>query len=400
MSQGSSKNVESSGAVEITDEQTLDGEFETSTADESVFKVSESGNLTLDGAEVYKKGGDSSNTGNSEFYGVNAGILTTSGSTTTIKNSIITTDAKGSNAVFATGEDAKVYVSDTTITTTGESSSRGLDATYGGYIEADNVTITTQGGSCATLATDRGEGTVIARNSKLTTNGSGSPVIYSTGEITLEDSEGIAKGAQIAVVEGKNIATITNSNVTASGKGNRNDIDKCGIMIYQSMSGDASEGVGTLNATNSTLEIDEDSDYYKTAPFFFITNTDAIINLENNTIKYGSNILVSIKGTDEWGKSGNNGGNVTLNATNQKLIGNIVADNLSTIEINLAENSFLEGTINGENTAKEVTLKLDKSSKLVLTGDCYISSFEDADSSYSNIDFNGYTLYVNGEAIN
>lgn len=85
--------------------------------------------------------------------------------------------------MFSTGTDSKIYISDSKITTTGSGSARGLDATYGGYIEADNVTITTQGGSCATLATDRGEGTVIARNSTLETNGSGSPVIYSTGDI-------------------------------------------------------------------------------------------------------------------------------------------------------------------------------------------------------------------------
>lgn len=32
--------------------------------------------------------------------------------------------------------------------------------------------------------------------------------------------------------------------------------------------------------------------------------------------------------------------------------------------------------------------------------DSYVTSFTDADSSYSNINFNGYKLYVNGTAIN
>ena len=395
----SSSSAESTGATEVTDEQTLTGEYETENEDESVIKVSDGGNLTIEDATISKTGGDSSNTENSEFYGVNAGILTTENSTTTIKNATISTNAKGSNAVFATGENAKVYISDSEITTTGESSSRGLDATYGGYIEANNVTISTQGGSCATLATDRGEGTVIAKNSKLSTAGSGSPVIYSTGDITLEDSEGTATGAQITVVEGKNSATIKNSKVTASGKGNRNDVDNCAVMIYQSMSGDAGEGTGTFSATSSTLEIDEDSSYYKTAPFFFITNTDAVINLENCELKYGSNILISSKGTSEWGNSGSNGGNVTLNAKNQNLSGDIEIDELGTSEINLTDGSVLEGTINGENTAKEINLKLDSSSKLVLTGDSYVTSLDDEDESYSNIDFNGYTLYVDGEAV-
>ena len=141
----SSSSAESTGATEVTDEQTLTGEYETGNEDESVIKVSDGGNLTLEDATISKTGGDSSNTENSEFYGVNAGILTTENSTTTIKNATISTNAKGSNAVFATGENAEVYISDSEITTTGESSSRGLDATYGGYIEADNVTISTLG---------------------------------------------------------------------------------------------------------------------------------------------------------------------------------------------------------------------------------------------------------------
>lgn len=39
-------------------------------------------------------------------------------------------------------------------------------------------------------------------------------------------------------------------------------------------------------------------------------------------------------------------------------------------------------------------------SKIKLTGDSYITSLEDDDTTYNNIDFNGYKLYVNGVAIN
>ena len=277
-----STSVTKSGETEVngTDE-TLTASYTTSESDKSVILVENGGNLTLDSAEVSKTGGDSSNTENSEFYGVNAGILVTENSTATIKNATIATNAKGSNAVFSTGTDSKIYISDSTITTTGSSSSRGLDATYGGYIEADNVKITTQGGSCATLATDRGEGTVIAKNSKLETNGSGSPVIYSTGEISITNTEWTANGSQMVVIEGKNTATVTNSTLTASAQGNRGDTDQAGIMIYQSMSGDAGEGTGTFTAKNSSLSVQSGSKYYKTAPMFFITNTDAVINLNS-----------------------------------------------------------------------------------------------------------------------
>ena len=55
---------------------------------------------------------------------------------------------------------------------------------------------------------------------------------------------------------------------------------------------------------------------------------------------------------------------------------------------------------NNDQSAKSVKLTLDTSSKITLTGDTYVSSLEDADSTYSNINFNGYKLYVNGKALN
>lgn len=86
--------------------------------------------------------------------------------------------------------------------------------------------------------------------------------------------------------------------------------------------------------------------------------------------------------------------------TNQEADGDIVIDSISTLTMNLKEKSLFNGKINSENNAKSIKLVLDKKSKIKLTGDSYISSLEDEDSSYDNIDFNGYKLYVNGTAIN
>ena len=380
--------------------KTLSGSYTSKKSDQSVVLVKNSGTLTLNNAVLNKLSGDSSNTENSEFYGINAGLLVTTKSTANVTNAKITTSAKGSNAVFATGTNAKINISDSTITTTGSSSARGLDATYGGTIYADNVTVSTSGNSCASLATDRGEGTVTAKNSTLSTKGTGSPVIYSTGKISISNTTGTASGSQMVVIEGKNSATVTNSKLTASGQGNRNNVDNSGIMIYQSMSGDASTGTGTFTAKNSTLSVSKNSSYYKKSPMFFVTNTDAVINLTNTKLSYGSNTLLSVKGTSEWGQSGSNGGTVKLNASKQTLTGNINLDKLSTLTMKLSNSSTYTGTINAKNSAKKISLTLDSSSKIKLTGDSYVTSLNDADSSYSNIDFNGYKLYVNRKAIN
>lgn len=132
-----------------------------------------------------------------------------------------------------------------------------------------------------------------------------------------------------------------------------------------------------------------------------VTNTTATINLTNNKITNNDskgNFLRVRKYS--WGNSGSNGGDVTLNMTNQEADGYIVINSISTLTMNLKEKSLFNGKINSENSAKSIKLVLDKKSKIKLTGDSYISSLEDEDRSYDNIDFNGYKLYVNGTAMN
>lgn len=373
----SNESVKASASKTVSgSEETLTDSYEATETDQSVILVQNGGKAMIKGSTINKSSGDSSNTENSEFYGINAGVLVQKSSKAVISKASIKTNAKGSNAVFATGEGAEIEINDSVITTTGSSSSRGLDATYGGSIKADNVTIKTSGDSSASLATDRGEGTVTVSNSDLKTNGSGSPIIYSTGNISVSNTKGGANGSQMVVIEGKNSVSVINSTFTASGKGNRNNVDNAGVMIYQSMSGDASSGTGTFTAKKSALSIDSSSDYYESVPMFFITNTDALINLEDTKLEYGSGILVSVKGTSEWGKSGSNGGNLTFNATNQNLDGDIVLDNISVMTLNLTKSTYF-GKINSDNSAKEVNLKLDSASKITLTGDSYVTSLDD-----------------------
>lgn len=68
--------------------------------------------------------------------------------------------------------------------------------------------------------------------------------------------------------------------------------------------------------------------------------------------------------------------------------------------MSIEANSYYEGTINEDNTAKNITLKLDGTSSIKLKGNSYVTSLETDDTTYSNIDFNGYKLYVNGVTIN
>ena len=158
-----------------TNENLSKAELTSETQDASVVYITNSG-ITIEESTLTKESGDSSNTENSEFYGVNAAVLVQGGGVT-ITGGTISTKAKGANALCATNK-GTVQITGTTITSTGESSARGLHATYGGSITASGVKVSSEGGSCATLATDRGEGTVTCSGCTLSTKGAGSPLIY------------------------------------------------------------------------------------------------------------------------------------------------------------------------------------------------------------------------------
>lgn len=110
-------------------------------------------------------------------------------------------------------------------------------------------------------------------------------------------------------------------------------------------------------------------------------------------------MVLSVKGTNEWGSSGSNGDDVVFKTNEQSLKGKIELDELSTLDINLINDTDYEGMINTENSAKEVKLTLDSSSIFKLTGDTYVTSLDDENSTYDNIDLNRYHLYVNGESL-
>lgn len=368
------------GTTIVTENKSIAHESMTNTtADQNAFIGKNKAVIDIENS-VFDKTGDTTSDDNSNSRGQNAVVLGIEGSQINIKGSNITSNSKGSNAVFATGEGSIINVENTNIHTKSDSS-RGLDATYKGTVNGKNLTITTEGAHSATLATDRGEGTITTEAAKLTTSGEGSPVIYSTGNIIVNNVNGIANNSEIGVVEGKNSITLTNSNVTGY-KDN-------GFMLYQSFSGDAENGIARLKAENNTLTT------HATGAFLYVNNTTAEVDLSNNAISMpNTSTLVKAAADSRWGKTGENGGHLTLRTSNQELSGNIMADSISTIALDMTNGSSLVGAVNTDNTAKEVTVKLSKDSNWILTGDSYVKSLNNEDTTGSNIHSNGYKLVV------
>ena len=393
-------NITYSAAKEITTNEDIDGEaYESTNSDENAISVSGNVTSTLSNITVSKTG-DSDGGDNTSFYGTNSAILAKDGANLTIENANITTDATGANGVFSyggsattnnsTGDGTTVNISDSTITTTKDNSG-GIMTTGGGVMNATNLTITTAGTSSAAIRSDRGGGTVTVDKGTYKTTGKGSPTIYSTADITVKNATLISTASEGVVIEGKNSVTLENVELTDTNNTlNGQSTTYKNIFLYQSMSGDAATGTATFTSKNSTITTNKGDSFY-------VTNTTATINLENNTIVNNDsegNFLRIQK--DSWGNSGSNGGTVTLNLTKQKVEGTIVVDSLSTLTMNLTNKSSFTGSISSEGT---VSITLDKDSSITLTGDTYIKSLDNKDTTNSNINLNGYKLYVNGKEL-
>ena len=401
---GNNNSTETTAVTSITTDKSLSGgEYSSTNSDENVIGIK--GNINVDISDIsIIKTGDSDGGDNTSFYGTNSAILVSGGASGVFDNITVETNATGANGVFSYGGSATtnnkssdgttVTISNSKITTTKDNSG-GIITTGGGKMIANNLTINTSGVSSAAIRTDRGGGEVTVNKGTYTTTGKGSPAVYSTANVTVNDATLVSKSSEGIVIEGMNSVLLNNVKLTDTNNSlNGKSTTYKNIFIYQSMSGDASEGTGSFTSKNSEI-ITNNGDT------FYVTNTKAEINLTNNVItnndKDGNFLRVQ---KDSWGSVGSNGGDVILNLNNQKVKGNIVVDSISTLEINLTNKSSFEGVINGNNEAKSISLTLDKTSSIKLTGDIYVNSFKNSDSKNSNIDFNGYKIYVNGKSIN
>ena len=168
-------------------------------------------------------------------------------------------------------------------------------------------------------------------------------------------------------------------------------------MIYQSMSGDADSGTSHFTMTGGSLTS-------QNGHMFHVTNTHAVITLTGVELvnEDGENVLLSVC-DDGW----NGASNIAeLNAVNQALTGTILVGDNSTLTLNLTEGSTFEGAISGEivnakgdtvsTEVGTVSVTLDETSTWTLTADTYITEFS---GDPANVIGGGYTLYVNGEAL-
>jgi hypothetical protein len=404
---GGSSQPESYSAVNEygTDQTLTGGAYESTGVDENAILVT-GGTVAIDGATVTRTSEGSTGGDSASFYGVGAAALITGG-TLRLSGSAIETSAAGGAGVFAYG-DGVAYVSNTSISTAKDASG-GIHVAGGGTLYAKNLTVETGGQSAAAIRSDRGGGTMVVDGGTYTSNGVGSPAVYVTADISVNNAALTANGSEALCMEGKNNVRLYGTTLS----GNMADLDVNSgntwtVILYQSMSGDSEVGEGKFEMAGGTL-------VSKNGGLFYTTNTQSEFVLSDVTIEASEDSEYFLRCTGNanqrgWGASGNNGADCKFTGVAQAMNGDVIWDSISDLDLYLTSGSALTGAVlNDESEAGgggdgTCNLYVSKDSRWIVTGDSTLTSLEsegavvDADGKTVSIVGTDGTVYVQGDS--
>ncbi|MGN0361969.1 MAG: hypothetical protein ACI4ET_03935 [Bilifractor sp.] len=376
----SSSDISYSAVQDITSDTSISDEsVDSAGTDENAILTENGSTATLSNLKITRNSDDSTGGDNSSFYGVGAAVLTTDG-TSYLKGSTITTDAKGGAGVFSYG-DGTTYVADTTISTSKDTSG-GLHVAGGGTLYAYDDTVTTEGESSAAIRSDRGGGTMVVDGGSYTSNGTGSPAVYSTADITVNNAALTANNSEAVCIEGANTIRLFDCDLTGNMKDDDQNDCTWNVILYQSMSGDSEEG-------NSTFEMKGGSITAKNGGMFYTTNTESTFVLDDVDITYAddNDYFLKVTGNSNargWGESGSNGADCSFTGISQEMQGDIIWDSISQLDFYMTDGSTLTGAVTddesnaGDGGSGYCNIYIDSSSTWTVTGDSTVTNLYNA----------------------
>ena len=387
-----------------SDTEESDQTYASTGTDENAIHVSE-GNVVLNNPTITRDSEESSGGDSSSFYGVGAAVLTTGG-TSYINGGTIDTTANGAAGAFSY-DSGTTYIANTKIHTTGNTAG-GIHVAGGGTLYAYNLDVTTEGESSAAIRSDRGGGTMVVDGGTYTSNGVGSPAVYVTADITVNNADLTANGSEGICIEGLNTLRLFNSNLTSSMQDLEQNDSTWSVILYQSMSGDSEVGNSSFYMIDGTLDS-------KNGGIFYSTNTESDFYLENVSITKedadGYFLRVSGNANERgWGTTGANGAQTNFTANNQIMEGDVIWDSISTLDFYMENGSVLTGAIvddetyAGEGGDGYAKVYIDSSSTWTVTGDSTVTdlynegTITDADGKTVTIQGSDGTVYVQGDS--
>ena len=277
----------------------------------------------------------------------------------------------GKNAILVTG--GTVNFSKSIITKSGDGAG-GVNTDYYGM-------------DAAVLATKSSK--IKLMDSTVTTKGKRSDAIFSFGDSTIDASDSIItttkdSSSALTVTAG---GTIFATNLVVEAKG------KSPLMYF-------GKGGGTMEITNGIYKATGSKSpmilIQPEASAKEITGVD--IKLEKVALDNTTNGLIKIDSTNQ-GRSRKKGANITVSVMKTALAGNITSDEISSLTMMFSKRTELIGSINKDKKAKDVTLMVDQTSRVILTADSYVKMLKNSVSDNSNIYANGHKLFVDGKEV-
>lgn len=373
--------------------------------DENAIHASNGAKVSLSNFNITRNSSESQGGDSSSFYGVGATVLESDG-TLYLKDSTIESNAKGAAGIFAY-KDGIVYAADTKIKTT-QSTSGGIHAAGAGTLYAWDMDVETSGESAAAIRSDRGGGTMVVNGGTYTSNGVGSPAIYSTANIAVNNADLTANGSEAVCIEGLNSLHLYDSNLTGNMSDDKQNDCTWNVILYQSMSGDSEVGNSTFEMNGGTLTA-------KNGGMFYTTNTESTFVLSDVNITYADDNDFFLKCTGNnnqrgWGTSGKNGADCHFTAAKQEMKGDIIWDSISMLDFYMTKNNSLIGAVTNDETHAGdggdgyCNLYIENGSVWTVTGDSTLTNLENAgtivDESGKAVTIKGTdgTIYVEGDS--
>ncbi len=374
------------GAYTITADTSEEGKsYVSESSDENALRVENDCSASVRSAAIDKTAGDSTNSAASHSVGLNAAMLLHGGAQLSLAASDITSDAAGATGAFVYGADTYLIIEDSSVRTSGDDSC-GIVAADGAIIAAKSLAVSTQGAASAAIRTAQTGGSISITGGTFTTGGADSPALSTAGSVSAQNATLRANHSAAIVVDGSGSVTLNDCTVSGNMPSAGDDAggNPYTVLLYQSASDAESDGQSTFFMTGGRLNANN-------GDLFYVTNTSSIITLTNVTLSPGNGVLLRVAGQD-----GQNGGECSLVATNQTMTGDILVDDVSSLDLALTGGTSFTGSVNPDGTAGDASVTLDSDSTWTLSGDAYLTEFS---GKTKNIETNGYTVYVNGSAI-
>ena len=377
--------ADDAAADQVVDKEPLDlqnAQLAGNTADSSVLATGKGGALSLVASSVQKTG-DAQDVSTALASGVNSAVLVRLGGTASILGSDLYTSANGAAAAAVSGSGSTATISDTTLHTDLPDSSAALSA-FGGTMNLSQSTLLSQSTHSPAMLVNE-TSTITGSTLLIETSGPLSPVAEVYGTLSASGLNANAMQGMAFRLHSASKTEVLSSTVSCSGAG-ENGVDGLFVLDGLNAKGEQKKEKASLEVNNSSILFNPGSQAALSAPVFNVSQASASITCIDSILSTDNGLLMKLTDSD-----------VELNLENQSLYGRMQLDGDSSLKISLKDGSSLGLSVQSDQAKTGTRIHLDATSVLSLSSDLDLEALENEDSTGSNIQTNGFALYVQGK---